>query len=132
WLFKESLGVLVVGTGLGVFALWQIRNAEGTRAGATLARWALWLSVLFGLGYPAYHVATFFAVTQQPQAFLVAYEEEPADGEGEGQSRKPGFLDLLRRGQVNAAFLLTKPVEDRGLDPVRDAPTLERRFNTPQ
>jgi hypothetical protein len=65
-----------------------------------LARWGLWLSVLFGLGYGTYRGATDFAVRRQAEDFLL-------------DENKGFFAKLKTPGQINAAFLLTRPPDLR-------------------
>jgi hypothetical protein len=96
----------VGGVVLAVLAQRQIRSSEGTRAGQRLAVWGLWLSVLFGLGYGAYSVGTYFAIRHQVERFL--FDEET------------GFFARLKRRDglepvgVDEAFLLTRPADERG------------------
>ncbi|MCI0458319.1 MAG: hypothetical protein L0Z62_15250 [Gemmataceae bacterium] len=102
WLLLLPLG----GAVLCVLGLRQIRQAEGTRAGAALARAGLWLSVLAGVGYTTYSSFTGLAIRQQANRFLM---EKGADS---------GFFPRLQEGQVNAAYLLTlTPRLRRGIDP---------------
>src|SRR5262249_21378188 len=94
-------------------AQWEIRKSEGTRAGTTLARWGLWMSVVAGLGYFAYDKATELALTQQANNFLLV------------EGKDSGFFPrLLKAGadqpddneaavNLNAAFLLTRPASHR-------------------
>src|SRR5262249_57105995 len=50
WIVVVPLGAAVL-SGLG---LWEVSSSEGTRAGAALARWGLWISILVGVGYFTY------------------------------------------------------------------------------
>jgi len=95
------------GAVLSFLAQRQIRNSEGTRAGLTLARSGLWLSVFFGLGYAAYVMATILAVRQQAEDFLLDKEN--------------GFFAKLKANETNAAFLLTRlPDQREGMVPTDD------------
>jgi hypothetical protein len=116
WTFLLPLA----GAALAGVALFQIRQSEGTRAGAALAVWGLLLSVLFGLGYGAYVAATRLAVEQQAKA--VAQD----------------WFDKLRDGKVYAAYRLTIDPARRSAVPEGDPANpadpelreaLETRFN---
>jgi hypothetical protein len=101
------------GAVLSFLAQRQIRNSEGTRAGLTLARSGLWLSVIFGLGYAAYVMATILAVRQQAEDFLLDKEN--------------GFFAKLKANETNAAFLLTRlPDQREGLVPSDDEKMLRQ------
>jgi hypothetical protein len=111
----------LAGAVLSFLAQWQIRNSEGTRAGQGLATWGLWLSVLFGLGYGAYAVATNLAVQWQAEDFLLNSNPEDA---------KKGFFAKLKARSPNRlteAFLLTRPPDLR----LSDLEEVERRFTRP-
>jgi hypothetical protein len=88
----------------------QIANSEGTRAGAALARWGLWLAVVLGPAYLAYHYFTGLALKQQANSFLLAKNDDDS-----------GFFPRLIDGsseEINRAFLLTKTYSERlGRDP---------------
>jgi hypothetical protein len=108
-----SIGLPVVAAVLALLARRQIRSAEGTRAGLSLATWAWWLSVVGGLGYGAYYAATYSAVRAQAGDF--------ADR----------WFDLLKKGKVNQAFLLSQePRLRQGIDE-NDDEAIILRFNTP-
>jgi hypothetical protein len=85
-------------------AVRQIRNSEGTLAGETLAKWGIWVSVLTGFGYGAYHLATTLAIRQQSYSFLMVQDSS---------GRSSGFLSLLKDDKVAHAFLLTMPNSSR-------------------
>src|SRR5262249_7087615 len=72
WMFFLPLA----GAGLSLLAYRQIRNSEGTLSGDQLVRWGLWLSVLTGLGYGVYYLATGLAIQQQANSFLMTKGEE--------------------------------------------------------
>jgi hypothetical protein len=115
WLLLPFAGLFV-----SAVALWQIRLSEGTRTGGVLATTGVWLSILFGLGYAAYAVATYFAVTEQAKQFLL----------GEDTGPEMGFLAKFRdRDKLNAAFLLTQPPEDRGNANADDPRSMDMQFN---
>jgi hypothetical protein len=104
----------VVGAALSLVALLLIHRAEGTLAGRKLAIWSWWLCVVFGVGYAAYYGATYAAVRQQADRFATRW------------------LNELRQGKFNAAFLLTVPPAGRkGINP-EDQETLNVRFNQPR
>jgi hypothetical protein len=112
------LTLAVAGAVLSFLGLRQIRASEGTRAGTPLARWGLWLSVLFGLGSVTFSFFTGLAVRQQANRFLT--EKGPG----------AGFFPLLQEGNVNAAFLLTWPPDARGqVNPNNDR-EMEKVFDT--
>lgn len=96
-------------------AAWgQIKRSEGTRAGLVLARWGLWSSLVFGLGYGAFYAATYFAVRAQSDDFT--------------QDR---FFNALKAGKVNAAFLATQdPSIRRSVNP-EDPQAMAIRFDQP-
>jgi hypothetical protein len=97
WLIPISLALAIP---LGAAALcWiarsQILSSEGTLAGLPLTKWGLAVSFVFALGYVAYFAATAVAVRQQAATFA-------------GQ-----FFDTLQRGEIDRAFLLTRPPSAR-------------------
>jgi hypothetical protein len=110
--------VVVLAGALSLLALWQIRNSEGTRAGAALAQWGLWISILAGLGYGAYRLAASLAVTSQANHFVMTKGEDS------------GFFPRLLEGDVNTAFLLTQLVRKRDVNP-QDQAEMERHFDKP-
>ena len=86
-------GLLVVAVAAGVLsgaALVRIARSEGTRAGRKLALWGLMLSLLAGLGYGAYVIATEMAVRLQAETFT------------------DSWIALLRDGDVDTEYLLTQ------------------------
>ncbi|MGF1579567.1 MAG: hypothetical protein ACFCD0_09405 [Gemmataceae bacterium] len=97
WLFLLPLAACV----LSVVALRQMKNAEGTLAGESVALWGIYLSVLTGLGYGAYYFATSLAVRQQAHSFLMTKDDDS------------GFFMHLVAGDTKQAFLLTLPWERR-------------------
>ncbi len=109
----------VAGAILCVLALRQIRNSEDTRAGATLARWGLWLSVLAGLGSATFSAFTGLAIKQQANHFLLV--------KGDGT----GFFPRLLDGDVNGAFLLTQTFVRRRRANPQDERGMEFEFDTP-
>lgn len=64
----------------------QIRQSEGTRTGMGMASWGWWLSLIFGLGYLAFHGGTYLAVWWQ----------------AEEQGKK--FFAQLQEGKIIEAF----------------------------
>jgi hypothetical protein len=110
WLLWPAAALVVSALG------WvRVQRSEGTRAGGRLASWGMLLSVLFGLGYGAYHAAAYHALQQQ----------------AEGLADR--WINLLRDGRLDEAFLLTLPPKQRpeaaGAALHRQ---LERRFNVNQ
>lgn len=90
---------------LSFIARWQIRDSLGTRAGMALTGWGIWLGALFGLGYFAYSMATVVAVKEQAKSFLL-------------DENKGFFTKLKTPGEINVAFLLTRPPDLReGINP---------------
>lgn len=81
---------------LALLARRQIRLSEGTRSGSFLASCGWWLSIGFGLGYTAIYVGTYLALTWQAQTFATR------------------FLEYVRDGKLNHAFLLTQAPDERG------------------
>jgi hypothetical protein len=111
WLFLFPAGSVA----LSILAQRQIRRSEGTRAGMRLAVWGMWLSVIFGLGYGAHSVATYFTIRHQVEDFLLNPEK--------------GFVAKLKRPDgVNAAFLLTQPPDARGNVSDQDTRAMELKF----
>jgi hypothetical protein len=99
-----------LGLALSLTARWQIRRAEGTRAGIKLANWGLWLSLLFGLGYAAYYAATDLALREQAEGI--------ADR----------WFAFLAKGEAEKAFRLTRPPgQQRGL-PEDNPEEIRKRF----
>lgn len=94
------LVIPITAAALGVVALWLIRQAEGTRSGAGLARWAVWLSALFGLGYAAIAGGTYLAVRLQSGKFT------------------RDWIADVHEGKLAKAFLLTRdPADRKGVNP---------------
>lgn len=116
WMLPGWTLLLPIGTALLCWlARVRISQSEGTLGGSELARWGLGLSLCFGLLYLAYMAAGTFAVRQQAADF----------------SRQ--WLDLIRQGEMDQAFLLTLSPTAR---PAPDAPDLresiEAQFNIPR
>lgn len=92
-----------------------IRDSEGTLTGEGLANTGMALSVVFGLTYGAYYMATYVAVRQQARNFV-----------------EKVWLERVRNGEIEKAFLLTLGPPR----PAEDAPdlrtTLETLHNTPR
>jgi hypothetical protein len=109
WFYLLAIG----GLALSLAARWQIAASEGTRAGAGLARWGLWLSILFGLGYGTYEFTTRLAVRRQAEDYLL----DPDKGL---------FAQLKRPEGLQAAFRLSqrpdiRPGEDESVpEPLMD------------
>jgi hypothetical protein len=98
---------------LSGLALLLIARSGGLLAGGRLASIGLWLSIVFGLGYIAYYVATYFAIRQQADVFVERW------------------FTKLEQGKINAAFLdTTDPAIRLRVNPDDEA-TMEARFNQP-
>ena len=110
WL--EFIAVLgVVFSGLGIR---HIRSSGGTLAGIRIAKTGLWLSLVAGLGYGSYYGATYLAIRQQADTFVL------------------NWFDRIRKGEINRAFLMTQPpgvVKD--VNPDNDS-YMNMRFNAQQ
>ena len=105
------VGLAIVGVILSVIGLRHVQNSEGTRAGAKLARAGIWLSLVSGLSYLSYYFVTGLALQSQANAFVMEKTDDDS-----------GFFPRLREGatdpvQLNAAFLLTMPANQRSVRP---------------
>lgn len=105
-----TLMIPIVAAVLASVARRQILRSDGTRSGMGLANTAWWLSTLFGLGYAAFYLGTYFAVTWQAGEFT------------------DQWLDKLRKGEVASAFLLTQDPDARKDDNPDDARSLMVRY----
>lgn len=111
------LGVLLLPVGAAFLALVarrQIQNAEGTRSGAALATTAWWISLLFGVSYIALYLGTYLAVWWQAERFTDTW------------------IDHVRNGRLEEAFLLTRSPIDRKDENVKDLNRLWIRFGRGQ
>jgi len=116
-----TLALAAAAAGLSFLALRQIRESEGTRAGQSLARWGLALSIFAGLGYTAYKEFTGLALVQQANNFLMVRADADA-----------GFFPRLQSGaaaEINHAFLLTVPESSRGSIDPKDNVRMKRVFD---
>ena len=96
WLLPDAIWLLVAAALLTCWlALSRIAAAEGTLGGASLAKWGVGLTLFFALNYGAYRLSTTFAVRSQARFCTDT------------------FLDLLRHGEPQAAFLYTVPTNRR-------------------
>jgi hypothetical protein len=109
WLFLAPLSAIV----LSAVARTRIHHSEGTLGGLALTRWGISLSLVFGLLYAAYYAATYMAVRQQAGAAADA------------------FVDHLRKGEVDRAFLLSIPPGERVGSPQDLRNLLEVQYNVP-
>jgi hypothetical protein len=89
------MGVPIATAVLAWAARRHILGAEGTLSGQALTSWGLGLSLGVGLTYVAYYFGTYVAIKQQASAVSDQY------------------LELLKKGEVDKAFLLTIPAERR-------------------
>jgi hypothetical protein len=100
-----TLGVSVVG--------WlQVQRSDGTKAGSGLALWGMLLSLLTCLSYGAYYYATFLAIHQQAEPFVLDWFEK------------------VKAGKVDEAFCLTLSPSTRPPEGPNRRRDLEMRFNT--
>ena len=106
WLALFPAGAAVV----ALAARQQIRRSEGTLSGGALATWAWWLSLLFGLGFLAFYVATYLAVGIQARDFTNQWFEK------------------LREGKVIEAFLDTQDPAARKFDKASDIEAIMQRY----
>src|SRR5262249_11601255 len=77
----------IVGAALAYAGRYQIQRSEGIRSGMALTNWAWWLCILFGVGYVAYYVGTFVAVSWQGKGFT-----KPLVQKMGGRQTNPGTL----------------------------------------
>jgi hypothetical protein len=105
--------IAVIGAGLSLAALVQIRRSEDTVAGTKMAISSLLISAFFGLGYGAYYAATYFAIRQQADTFT------------------QGWLKKLEQGKINHAFLLTQDPANRQRVNPEDEDAINARFPAP-
>ena len=76
-----------------------------------LAKWGMWLSVLFGLGYVAFYAATYFAIRSDANEYTMRW------------------FDLLKKGKQNQAFLhVLEPNVRQTVNP-DDEKAMDVRFN---
>ena len=106
--FWFYFGMPVLAGFICFLALGRIRNAEDTLAGAALARWGLWLSVLLGVTYIVYTWVTGLALAKQADDFLMINSGEDS-----------GFFPrLMNSGKIRTdlyqAFLFSLPATSRG------------------
>lgn len=101
-----------ISAAVSLLGLLVVSRSEGTLAGMRLAQWGWWLSLVCGLGYGAYYWATYMAITQQANEFVMEWFEK------------------LRQGKVNQAFLFTHPQAIRSDVNPDDARVMEIRFNS--
>jgi len=90
----------------------QITRSEGTRAGLALAKWGLGLSVIFGLSYSAFYLATYLALRNQADGFTQEW------------------LTMIREGKMNQAFLKTQDPAVRATIQPEDEVQMQVRFDT--
>jgi hypothetical protein len=109
----------ILGVGLSILAIWQIRTAEGTRAGMKLAQWGVWLGLLSGGGYALYDAVTTFAIKVQANRFLMEAGEDS------------GFFPLLEKDDLHAAFLLTQTYARRFGAKPQDETAMRVQFDIP-
>jgi hypothetical protein len=108
-----TLLIPLLAAGVSVAAWIQIQRSEGTRAGAGLARWGLVIAVLVGLGFASYMAATGLVVRKQ----------------ADEAARR--WLEALRDGNIDEAFVLTLPPDQRPAEGPDFRSEVEQRFNQP-
>jgi hypothetical protein len=101
----------IAGIVLSLIALLAISRSEGTLGGRGLAVWGVWLSLVVGLGYIAYYGATYAAVRQQADDFVVRWFQK------------------LAQGKIAWAFLDTQSPSLRLRANPENLPEIEIRFN---
>src|SRR5262245_44036996 len=140
WLVTALAASGVLLSWIGILA---VRYSEGTRAGAALARYGIWLSVVPGLGYLAYSFFTGLALTQQANDFLTRIRDDDSgfwqrltdaarlQSEAELSHGEDRDLKLAQsQASVDSAFLLTLPyVRRAGHLP---APDVQRAQDIPK
>lgn len=90
----ETLFIPALAAGLAFVGRQQIRNSEGVLSGQALTTWALWLCALFGMGFTAYYVGTYFAITWQASNFTKEWFEKIRSDKG-----MEAFLDTQEPGR---------------------------------
>lgn len=121
FLSVSVLLIAFVGAALSFVGQRQIALSEGTRAGAMLASWGLWLSVVSGLGFFVFYHFTQLALVNQSNSFLLDKGADTADG-----LPTSGFFPYLlgaaggNSADLNRAFLLTLSPAYRAGDPTDD------------
>ena len=111
WMIFVPIGAAVL-SGLG---LWEVSSSEGTRAGAALARWGLWISILVGVGYFTYELFTGLAIRQQANRFVMEREVDS------------GFFPRLQGNEIDArtAYLFTMSAAERSTIRLEDPRVIE-------
>src|SRR5262249_14879252 len=84
-----------VGLGLSLYAQFTIRQSEGTRTGAGLARTSWWVCLLLSVIYLSFYGATATAIRLQ------------------ADNSVRDWFELARAGKINEAFLRTIRPEQR-------------------
>jgi hypothetical protein len=106
-----TLAVPFVSAALCYVAIRQIRAADDTRAGLGLARKGLTFSLLAGIAYTSYWLATDFAISTQASQFADKWFEK------------------IKAGDIDAAYLDFLPPGDRQTIDPHNRDHLEARFN---
>src|SRR5262249_34593888 len=83
----------IVGAALAYAGRYQIQRSEGIRSGMALTNWAWWLCILFGVGYVAYYVGTFVAVSGQAKDFTHRWFQKLRDSKDNPAKLNEAFLD---------------------------------------
>jgi hypothetical protein len=105
-----TIVVPALGLLLAVLGRLRIRSSEGVLSGMVLTTWAWWLSLLFGLGYIAYYVGAYLAVSSQAETFTNEW------------------FFKIRDGKIADAFLETQePAKRKGINPA-DTDLMMLRF----
>jgi hypothetical protein len=114
WLLKEWVVVLPV---VCMLVLWiarsRIARSEDTLSGLALCNWGFGLVGVFGLLYLAYYGATVLAVCKQSEAFT------------------DDWLSSLQKGDLETAFALTLPPDQRPQDDESRRLRIETLLNQP-
>ena len=122
---SEVLWLAAIAAGTCFLGFLHIRNADGTRAGARLARWGLWLSVLIGATYFVYIWVTGLALAKQADDFLMIKSSDDT-----------GFFPRLENAARNRtdlyqAFLLSLPATSRGGSRAADEAAMLAQYDQP-
>lgn len=105
-----SMLVPLAALGLAWAARQQIRRSEGTRAGDALVTWSFWLAGGFGSLYAAIYFAIFFPVKWQSAQFT------------------EDWIGKIQKSELNAAFLLMQPPDERQDINPSDKAYMDRRY----
>ncbi|QVL30647.1 hypothetical protein KIH39_17535 [Telmatocola sphagniphila] len=112
-LIQELLLLPALGLVFSIIGRSQIKKSEGTRVGLGLCNIAWWLSIVGGVMFAMYILANDFALRRQ------------------SQETAKKFMDAMKEGKWNTAFLLTVDPGRRASVTSDDAEALEAEFGKP-